>query len=70
MRIAVDAMGGDDAPQAIVEGACDYASANPGHQIILVGIEDDILPILDRREEQPANISVHHAPQVIGMGDK
>ena len=36
VRIAVDAMGGDFAPQAIVEGACQAAN-DFDHEIVLVG---------------------------------
>ena len=42
MKIIVDAMGGDNAPQAIVEGALDAHKAH-GVDIILVGREAKIL---------------------------
>ena len=37
MRLALDAMGGDDAPAATTAGAIDYARAHPSHTVILVG---------------------------------
>ena len=69
MRIAVDAMGGDEAPQAIVDGAYDYAISQPDHEIILVGQEDAINACL-KAGSKPSNIRIHHAPSVIAMADK
>ena len=70
MRLAIDAMGGDDAPRAMVQGAIDYARAHSAHTVILVGRTADIRRALDAEESVPANIAVHEAPQVIGMADK
>ena len=42
MRIAVDAMGGDEAPFEIVKGAVDAARVYSGHEIILVGDQERI----------------------------
>jgi glycerol-3-phosphate acyltransferase PlsX len=70
MRIALDAMGGDDAPRAMVQGAVDYARAHPNHTVILVGREPDILAELAREGGKPDNIAIEHAPQVIGMAEK
>ena len=41
MRIIVDAMGGDNAPQEIVKGAVE-AHKLFGHEIVLVGKEDAV----------------------------
>jgi glycerol-3-phosphate acyltransferase PlsX len=70
MRIALDAMGGDDAPLAMVQGAIDYAQANPSHTVILVGREHDIQSCLRRENAQFGNIVIEHAPETIGMADK
>ena len=71
MRIAVDAMGGDDAPQAIVKGAIDAAKATKGRfEVVLVGREDEIKEIIShytRGAELP--ISIHHASQQVEMKD-
>lgn len=61
--IAVDAMGGDHAPAEIVAGAC-RAHAE-GIPVVLVGREAELRPLLPRRNAPP----VHHAPDVVGMGD-
>jgi len=36
-RVAVDAMGGDDAPASVVRGALDAAAADPDLEVLLVG---------------------------------
>jgi phosphate acyltransferase len=47
VRVAVDAMGGDNAPNAIVEGACRAArAARASARIILVGDESRIRPLI------------------------
>ena len=47
MKIVVDAMGGDHAPEATVEGAV-LAAREYETEIILTGLSDLIHPILDR----------------------
>lgn len=70
MRIALDAMGGDDAPLAMVQGAIDYTRSFPGHEVVLVGREHDIRACLKREGASPRNIHIEHAPEVIGMAEK
>ena len=66
IRIAVDAMGGDNAPAAIVQGALNALEHNPDLEIILVGREGDIRPLLNGRTER---VSVVHADEVIETGE-
>ncbi len=72
MRLALDAMGGDDAPRAMVQGALDYARAHPEHTVILVGIDGDLRRSLAQESPAgtPPNIVIEHAPEVIGMAEK
>jgi len=70
MRIAVDAMGGDNAPQAIVEGVCKAARTYPSVSFVLVGREEDIRAELGKHGETAANVEVFHASQVVEMGEK
>ena len=70
MKLAIDAMGGDDAPLAMVRGAIDYARLNPTHTVVLVGRENDIKACLDKEPGAPANLAIEHAPEVIGMAEK
>ena len=68
MRIAVDAMGGDNAPRAIIEGAV-LAARKLGVDIVLVGDEVRIREELARHSDVPASISVRHAAEVIAMDE-
>ncbi len=66
--VAVDAMGGDNAPAAIVQGAIN--AARNGTPVILVGPEGVVRAELARlkvRGELP--IEVHHASEVVEMHD-
>lgn len=69
MKIALDAMGGDRAPDQIVAGAVD-AAREFGCEIVLVGdqkkIYEQLNNIPDWKEQK---ISVHNATQVIEMGE-
>ncbi|MBR5926322.1 MAG: phosphate acyltransferase PlsX [Firmicutes bacterium] len=67
-RIALDAMGGDNAPAAVVEGAY-LAAANEDIEIILVGKEDAIRAELDKYTVR-TNISILNAEEVIENEDE
>jgi glycerol-3-phosphate acyltransferase PlsX len=66
MKIALDGMGGDKAPQAVVEGAV-QAAREFGEEIILVGQEHALNHELSKYKPVPAGISVQHAPTVVEM---
>lgn len=65
MRIVVDAMGGDNAPDAIVNGCLNAINEVEGFNIDLVGREEDIRNILAQRTYNSARIRVVNAPEVI-----
>jgi glycerol-3-phosphate acyltransferase PlsX len=67
-RIIVDALGGDNAPHATVEGAVD-ACRDFGADVLLVGREDFIAEELARHNTAGLAISVHHASDIVGMSD-
>ncbi len=67
MKIIVDAMGGDNAPQEIVTGAVNAAKARKGLEIVLVGKEEEIRKAAGG--PLPEGVSVVNAAQVIGMHD-
>ncbi|MDU0201396.1 MULTISPECIES: phosphate acyltransferase PlsX [Paenibacillus] len=67
MRIAIDAMGGDNAPKIVVEGALAAAKEWKDVHIILVGNSAVIEAHLT---ERPANISIRHAEEVIEAEDE
>lgn len=69
MRIVVDAMGGDHAPSAAVEGAV-LAAREYGARIILVGQSERIHAELAKFEDyHQLPIRVHHADEVVEMDD-
>lgn len=68
MRIAIDAMGGDHAPGLIVQGAVEAAAEYPDTQLLLVGNTSVIEPLL--KGQQPKNITLCHATDVIGSDDE
>lgn len=69
MRIILDAMGGDNAPGAIVKGAV-AASKETDAEIVLVGREAEVRQCLaDCGGEGLANITVVHADEVVTMED-
>ena len=69
MKIAVDAMGGDNAPQAVVSGAV-QAAKELGTGIILVGIEELIQAELKKHHQvKTLPIEVRNATQVVDMLD-
>jgi glycerol-3-phosphate acyltransferase PlsX len=67
MRIAVDAMGGDHAPHAEIDGA--IAAAKGGAAIVLVGDETRLREELKRRGVTGLPIEVQHATQVVTMDE-
>ena len=67
MRIALDAMGGDHAPERPVAGA--LAALDRGERdldIVLVGDEARLMPLLPDSRSRP---TLHHASQTIGMDE-
>ena len=67
--IAVDAMGGDHAPKAEVEGAV-RAARNLDVKVVLVGQEDVIRQELAQYEDyRDLPIEIAHAPDVVTMED-
>ena len=64
MNVILDGMGGDNAPEAIVEGAVLASKEIEGH-IIIIGQEDKIVKELAKRKYEPGKISVVNATEVI-----
>ena len=64
MRIAVDAMGSDNAPAPEVEGSI-MAARDFGIEIVLVGDEAKIRAEAAKHGGLPAAVTIHHASQVM-----
>jgi glycerol-3-phosphate acyltransferase PlsX len=71
MKIAVDAMGGDFAPEAIVEGVLLAAAELPEHvTIVLIGRQSSVKPLLQNQTpEAVARIELVNADDVIDMSE-
>ena len=65
MRIFVDAMGGDYAPQAPVEGAVEALRRYPNIEITLAGDLEQVEPLLKDCDDVRGRIALLHAPEVI-----
>ncbi len=69
VRIVVDAMGSDNFPKPDVEGAV-LAAREYGVEIILVGDEAIIQPVLHTQNTSGLSIQIVHAPEMLTMKDK
>ncbi|MFB5673542.1 phosphate acyltransferase PlsX [Paenibacillus terreus] len=69
MRIAIDAMGGDNAPEVTVEGGLAAAAEWKDTEIVLVGDQSRIEPLLEGKQV-PANLTIRHASEVIDAEDE
>ena len=65
IKVAVDAMGGDYAPEEMVAGAVDAVNAQPEIQVLLVGKEDVVRAQLSGRSYDKDRIQVVNATEVI-----
>ena len=69
VNIAVDAMGGDNAPSEIVKGAVESLDKAKNLKVTLVGREDDVRTELSKYTYDPNRIDVIHASEVIEMAE-
>lgn len=68
-KVALDAMGGDNAPAEIVRGAVDAISGRDDIKIFLVGQEDVVAKELSQYSFPKERIEVVDAPEVIEMAE-
>ena len=69
MKIIVDAMGGDNAPLAPVQGAI-QAAREYGVEIVLVGRQEEIEKVLKENSlTLPEGVTIRHASEVVEMCD-
>jgi len=70
MRIAIDAMGGDNAPGEIISGVLESIELlGDNDEMIIVGPQDIIEPQLPSEKSRKGVISIVDAPQVIDMDE-
>ena len=65
LRIALDAMGGDNAPFEIVKGAVEAIKDNDNIIVVLIGDEDLISEELSKYQYDNSKIEIVHASEVI-----
>ena len=68
-KVALDAMGGDNAPAEIVKGAVDAVSSREDIKVFLVGQEDVVREELQKYPYPQERIEVVDAPEVIEMAE-
>ncbi len=69
VNVALDAMGGDNAPGEIVKGAIEAANADKRVKLFLVGKEPAIQEELKKYEYDPSQVEIVHAEEVIEMSE-
>jgi len=67
--ILVDAMGGDNAPEAIVNGCIDAINSKDGFDVMLIGDSEQIKEILRKRKFSSPRIKIYHTDEVITNDD-
>ncbi|MDX2442381.1 MAG: phosphate acyltransferase PlsX [Bacteroidales bacterium] len=70
MRLGLDVMGGDFAPEATILGAIQAnKELQPEVELLLIGNEETINEILVREDADLSQFTIVNAPEVIEMGD-
>ena len=64
--LAIDAMGGDRAPEIVLRGLELAAERHPGARFLLVGDEPRLRPMLAGLRRAAGACTIRHAPEVIG----
>jgi len=62
-------MGGDNAPKSTTEGAILAQKELPNLELVLIGDENQIIPILEENGADKNDFSIIHTEEVIGMGE-
>ena len=68
MRIAVDALGGDNAPREIIAGTVAAADGSPQDHFVLVGKQEAVEPELGQKFAD--NISLRPSGDAVGMDEE
>lgn len=69
VNVAVDAMGGDNAPGEIVKGAVEAMAADKRVKVFLVGREPAVAAELQKYSYDPEQVEIVHAEEVIDMAE-
>ncbi|MBL0103752.1 MAG: phosphate acyltransferase PlsX [Bacteroidetes bacterium] len=70
MKLGIDIMGGDFAPEETVKGAIQARKELPASvELVLIGDKDAMMPIFERENFPVDGFTIVHAPEVIGMAE-
>jgi len=67
-RIAIDCMGGDHGPSVTVPAAIRFIAAHPAANLLLVGQEDVLRPLLGTSADD-SRLRMVHASEIVGMDE-
>ncbi|MDV7338645.1 phosphate acyltransferase PlsX [Terasakiella sp. A23] len=70
MTLAIDAMGGDDAPDMVVEGLSICKTKLPGTRFLVVGDERQLEPLLLKYPNLKGSCTIVHTTEVVTNDDK
>lgn len=70
MMIALDAMGGDNAPEAVIEGAAFASRQHPNVRFLLYGDEPTLAGLVAAHPNLAERSEIRHTAQVVGPDDK
>lgn len=65
VKVAVDAMGGDHAPDEVIKGTIDALNVSQEIEVLLVGDEAVVKPLLSNYKYDEKRLSIVHASEVI-----
>jgi glycerol-3-phosphate acyltransferase PlsX len=70
MKIGLDVMGGDFAPEATVSGAIlAHNELPPDVSLVLIGDQDQIIPLLEAKGAKASSFEIVHTTEAIAMGE-
>lgn len=70
VTIAVDAMGGDHAPQMVIEGISQARTLFPDTKFLVFGVESKVKPLLEQYPELRAASELIHTDSLVSSDDK
>ncbi|HET7710114.1 MAG TPA: phosphate acyltransferase PlsX [Sphingomicrobium sp.] len=69
-RIALDAMGGDSGPAAMIAGIARFQRKEPGVRFLVYGDEAEIQPEIDRHPALGRSLTIVHTAEAIASSEK
>ncbi len=70
LTIALDAMGGDDAPDIVVEGAALARVRFPDVRFILFGDEKRIAPLVEKHKKLKNSVTIYHTDDAVSSEER